>query len=172
MATSMTTRRTCDVVSDWLEKVIPDVKLRMPQSVHIDRLLDLSMVAPKQVVEVSVDAFQDLITGLGDRLVRYMPMLVVPLEDSDRMVAQAPKPNDIAAQLSSFESASLIIVDRETLKLREVCEEYRVPIIVDRVISNNMISCYYRTHRNENGILTNSEFARGIYFVCHPSDWL
>ena len=153
----------------WVEKAIPSVHDRAPLSFHVDAFLgDLSSGASP--VGDAIQVFGSLVLIVD--LVRFKPMLVVPLIPSDELDPRHVEWSEAASQLKE-EPPSLYLLSRDVDKFLQRAEEYRCPVArpVLPGIEGDYAS-YYRCYRSAMGREWGWDFERCLYLEAYPPELL
>lgn len=137
---------------------------KLPQSRHVDELVDVAVARPSDVIEL----FIRMVERLEDEP-KLMGVLVWPLMASTELVTQIPTVDALNVS-SDREPPSLYVLDRESRILYQAVEEYRKPLAPgDFGITRKDVRTYYRCFRVGEAISNNWEYLSAVYFEHYPS---
>ena len=98
-----------------------------------------------------------------------MPILIIPLEGSDKVELEVPKWEEIQAQVT-LEPPSIYLVMRDIAKHWVNKEEYKLPLEYPLPLdaSDGAIKSYYSCYRGHLEL----DYGRAIYFEYYPNELL
>ncbi|NLD93285.1 MAG: hypothetical protein GX639_11530 [Fibrobacter sp.] len=155
------------IINKFLMDNVGNVGMNNPISVHFDELLK-GIYDSKNIVNQVLEAYTILINTMKvDVLKSIMPIVVIPLNPIERIDFSIVGWHNCEANLSD-EPPLLYLQSRESLKLLEIVEEYKVPLLIPNVDTmNREIISYFRIFRNKEAYENNWEYERCIYIECY-----
>jgi hypothetical protein len=150
-------------VKKWVRDNINEVRLKNPVSIHINELID-ETIKPTKIIEKSIEAFEIVVSSLNeDELVKIKPILTCPLNPVEEFSVEMKDWENCLKDISD-EPPSIYLQDRNSEKLLEAVEEYRIPISspIIKTINYRPYS-FYRIFRNMDAIKNDWEYERCIY---------
>ena len=153
--------KTCELVKSWVD----GVRLLTPnghsKTVHLDQLLGADYRPAHALVDglAALDAAIEIVTETGRDMV---PLVVFPLEDSERIDVDPPAVAEYRSQ-TTREPPSLALVRAPALSIIGSGDEYRVPLFDFGARVGSPRMAWYRCWRPAEGVASGWTFSRAVY---------
>ena len=148
-------------VAVWTAEARLLLKERPLADTHVDRLV--RNYEPASGVELGVEAFGMTLALLRRRISRLKLVLVIPLVDSEELVA-SPLLEQLQTQVDDTEPPSLYVMKREVSFAGDLSEEYILPLAVRGLGELGFLVCFYRARRPDSFASNHVwPFTRSIY---------
>lgn len=156
------TEQSIALIEEWIQQELGKVTIRNPSSKHIDELL-VDMPVKEDRLDISFELFGHLIKRLQEMGFPKKPVLIIPLKSANSKIEQrTPRSQEEIEQQFSIEPPSLYLVDWDQARVKNVLEQYRVPLPFEL---NDAEGIYvtYRESRDKFAIENDWEVSRNIY---------
>ncbi len=159
-------------VEDWIKFCLltqHHPPLSRPLTIHLDALLDAE-IDSTDLVSVSFQAFQSLIAQIESaEFSGYMPILRIPLEVSDTLIAGPVDAAALVLQIDHAEPPSLYLMERSFRTKMNAFEHYVCPLQAADFLQNTSgMHVYYSASRSLEDIEKGWEYARNIVAEYYP----
>jgi hypothetical protein len=157
-------------VDSWLDSIsfndVVDLKFI---SSHIDELLGRD-IESKDYFDIGLTIFEYVCNRLNYKNKHYKVILIIPLESIISLnISTIPK--KMSDFIYSIEPPGIYIIDRNSEKIMDICEEYKFPL-PNLIKRKKNIYIYLRIFRYLEGIIENWEYDQCLYLEYYSDDLL
>ena len=158
-------------IKNWVQSEIPLMKFPEPLTAHINVLLGES-IKQQDLIDVTWEAYLELLVQTKTIADRYMPCLIIPLICTAELDLQGPTQSTLDQHLDTHEPPSLYVIDRNIFRYHRVEEKYIRPLHFG-IFSSAEENVYteYVTFRDAVDIKNNWEYTRFIQSSYFPKEY-